>query len=537
MQNNLHSQLEALVAAFQAGRVDEARRGAEAVLARHPGEPTSAQVMGMLLMREDRNEEAVKLLRAGERNAPTDPRLLNTLAVALKQSGDREAAREVLKKAMAADKTYVDAPLNLANLDVEDDNRDAARALFNTALKLQPGHPQALFGLARIALIESDAEAAFRFSEQALRSVPNFASALMSKAEALLILKRYDEAITTAKQITLAPGASPSMKALAFGYQAEAADKQGKYGEAHSLFVRTNTMLTEINKSLMDAPPSPYNPITVKRLQAYMARVPAPDDAPAGLTGPAPAFLMGFPRSGTTLLEQVLLAHPKIETLEEQEALQDAHDDLLTGVDGLLKLATLTTEEAQHYRDAYWARVEKLGKAAPTDGVFVDKLPLATMHLPLIAKIFPDAKILFALRDPRDVVLSCYHQRFGMTQAMFQFLDLQTSATYYDLVMNVGVEARTRYPLQAHDVRYESVVDDLESAARAAISFLGVEWDEGVLNYREATKARRINTPSLTQVIEPIYKTSKGKWQNYETAMAPVLDLLAPWVKRFGYGE
>ncbi len=537
MTSDLQSQLQSLVQAFQSGRHDEARRSAEAILARMPGEPTSAQVMGMLLMREGREGDAVKILRAGERKAPNHPQLLNTLAVALKQSGDHDAARASFKKAIAADTNYIEAPLNLANLELEADNRTEARALFETALALQPGHPQALSGLARLALVESNAQAALDFAEQALRAAPGHVVSLLSKTEALLMFKQFEEARAAAALILKAPGVSPTNQALAIGYQAEAADKQKRYGEAFGLFARANGMLGTIHKSIMDAAPSPYNPKTVTRVASYLTRVAAPDSAPSGLSGPAPAFLMGFPRSGTTLLEQVLLAHPKIETLEEQEALQDAHDDLLMAQDGLLKLATLSDAEAQHYRDAYWARVAALGKEAPSGGLLVDKLPLATAHLPLIAKIFPDARILFALRDPRDVVLSCYQQRFGLTQAMYQFLDLKTAATYYDQVMGVGALARERYPLDVHEVRYEQVVDDLEGAAKAAITFLGLEWDAAVLNYRDATMTRRINTPSLTQVTQPIYTTAKGKWHNYEAAMAPALPLLAPWVQRFGYAE
>ncbi len=523
--------------AFQTGRIDEAKRGAAAVLARVPGEPMAAQVMGMVLMREGRDDEAVKVLRAGERHAPTHPQLLNILAVALKQAGDRDGARAKFKKAIALDRNYIEPPLNLANLEIEDDNRAAARALFDTALKLQPGHAQALSGLARLALVESDAEAALSLAEQALQAAPTHVVSLMSKAEALLMLKRFDEAAIAAKQIRGTPGVSPTNQALAVGYQAEAADKMGAFDDAFKLFSRANAMLRKLHEPLMAAAPSPYNPKTIARMRDYLAQASAPDAAPQGLKGPAPVFLMGFPRSGTTLLEQVLLAHPKIETLEEQEALLAAHDDLVLGQGGFQKLASLNQQEAQHYRDTYWAHVAALGKAAPAGGVLIDKLPLSTALLPLIAKIFPDAKILFALRDPRDVVLSCFQQRFGMTQAMYQFLNLESAASYYDLVMGVGARARGCYPLDLLDVRYEHVVDDLEAVTKEVIAFLGLGWDDGVLEYREATKSRRINTPSLTQVIEPIYSSAKGKWRNYEAAMAPALPKLGPWVQYFGYGD
>ena len=181
-------------------------------------------------------------------------------------------------------------------------------------------------------------------------------------------------------------------------------------------------------------------------------------------------------------------------------------------------------------QEGYWRRVD-----APADAVVVDKFPLNIVVLPLIKRVFPNAKIIFAVRDPRDVVLSCYQQRFVINAAMVQFLELSRAGAYYDLVMSLMDRCRERLDLNLHQVRYEDVVGDLETAARELCSFLGVGFEPRMLNFNETALRRDIATPSARQVIQPLYNRSIGRWRRYEAELAPVLQVLAPWARRFGY--
>lgn len=172
---------------------------------------------------------------------------------------------------------------------------------------------------------------------------------------------------------------------------------------------------------------------------------------------------------------------------------------------------------------------------APEGAVVVDKFPLNIVVLPLIRRVFPGAKIIFALRDPRDVVLSCYQQRFTINAAMAQFLELGRAGAYYDQVMTLFELCRERLGFDLHQVRYEDVVGDLEGAARALSDFLGVAYEPAMLNYRETALRRDIATPSARQVIEPLYNRSIGRWQRYAEQLEPVLPVLAPWARRYRY--
>jgi hypothetical protein len=165
----------------------------------------------------------------------------------------------------------------------------------------------------------------------------------------------------------------------------------------------------------------------------------------------------------------------------------------------------------------------------------VDKFPLNIVVLPLIRRVFPNAKIIFALRDPRDVVLSCFQQRFTINAAMAQFLELERTGAYYDQVMALFELCRARLGLDLHQVRYEDVVAKLEGASRELCAFLGVAFEPAMLNYRATALKRAIATPSARQVIEPLYNRSVERWRRYEVELGPVLPVLAPWAARYGY--
>ena len=248
----------------------------------------------------------------------------------------------------------------------------------------------------------------------------------------------------------------------------------------------------------------------------------------------AHVFLVGFPRSGTTLLENVLAAHPDVVTLEEKDCLARIAAPYVAADEGLERLARIGSGEALRQRDAYWSMVRGFG-VEPRRRMFIDKMPLSSVLLPVVAKLFPHARVLFARRDPRDVVLSCFRRRFDMNPAMYQLLTLEGAAAYYDAVMRLAELYRDRLPLPQQIVRYESLVDDFEGTARAVCDFLGLEWDQGLLDFAAKARSRGISTPSAAQVARGLNREGQGAWRRYREQMAPVLPILEPWVERFGY--
>jgi hypothetical protein len=245
-------------------------------------------------------------------------------------------------------------------------------------------------------------------------------------------------------------------------------------------------------------------------------------------------FLTGFARSGTTLLEQVLGAHPEVVDLEEMPTLDELQRLFLAAEDGPGRLAGLDDKAWASLRADYWARVRGFG-AEPAGKVFLDKQPLATVLWPALAAVFPDAKVLFALRDPRDVVLSCFRRAFKINPATFEFTDLERTARLYDASMRMASLARERGLLEVHEVRYERLVEDFEAEVRSACAFLGLDWREEMRGFAERARTRRIKTPSAAQVARGLDTGAAGGWRPYRQALEPVLPILQPWVERFGY--
>ncbi|MHC4967170.1 MAG: sulfotransferase family protein, partial [Planctomycetota bacterium] len=255
---------------------------------------------------------------------------------------------------------------------------------------------------------------------------------------------------------------------------------------------------------------------------------------------PRPSFLVGFPRSGTTLTEQVMAAHPEVVTADEKPVLDPVTGQMaawFSGDDIPGMLSQLDRNDIMRLRDAYWKQAEKVMEMELSDKVYVDKLPLNMIHLPLINVMFPEARIIVALRDPRDVCLSCFMQRFGLNPAMINFLWWERTAEFYAKVMDLWLELRDKVTLDYIEVRYEDTVDDFESQARRLIDFLGVEWDEGVLEFHRKARKKFISTPSFTAVSQKIYKRSAGRWRNYESQVQRVSGTLSRFIEAFGYAD
>lgn len=247
----------------------------------------------------------------------------------------------------------------------------------------------------------------------------------------------------------------------------------------------------------------------------------------------SPAFLVGFPRSGTTLLDTFLMGHPDTMVLEEVHMLGAA--EMVLG--HVASLDRRTEAQLEQGRRAYFA---EMAKHVDPDfaGLVVDKLPLNMLGLPAIHAMFPDARVIFAQRHPCDAVLSGFMQSFTMNDAMACFLDIIDAADLYDAAMSVFTRSRDALPLACHALVYEQLVADPETALRPLIEFLGLEWKPELLDHRSTAKARgAIITPSYDQVVEPLSKAPSGRWRRYEEQLEPALPLLLPWAKRLGYAD
>ncbi|MBV8909026.1 MAG: sulfotransferase [Sphingomonas sp.] len=245
----------------------------------------------------------------------------------------------------------------------------------------------------------------------------------------------------------------------------------------------------------------------------------------------SPAFLVGFPRSGTTLADTFLMGHSDVRVLEELSLLEAVAQTL----GGIANLAAASAEELAAARCEYFKSAD-LHVAPDFNGLIVDKMPLNMINIPLIASLFPDAPIIFAQRHPCDCVLSAFMQPFMLNPAMANFLDLVDSADLYDAAMQLFSRGRDVAEVTAHTLVYEKLVTDPEAQLRPLIDYLGLSWEANLLDHRLAAARRGpIETPSYDGLSQPLSEHPIGRWRRYEVQLAPVLPVLLPWAERLGY--
>ena len=249
-----------------------------------------------------------------------------------------------------------------------------------------------------------------------------------------------------------------------------------------------------------------------------------------------PVFLIGFPRSGTTLLDTILRTHKSIEVIEEKSLVEDLMNQLNQYINNnLLNLNCINKNVIKKLRDSYFKKREDI-VSSKNNSIIVDKLPLNIIYTAELSKIFPKAKFILALRNPYDSVLSCFMQPFLPNDAMSNFYNLKDALNFYDLIMNLWDKYQQNLNLNLQIIKYEDVVNDFDSSIKKLLKFLDVEWTNDVRNfYLTASKRGIINTPSYNQVNKPLYKESISRWKNYSDKFSDIDLKLEKWVKKFNY--
>lgn len=277
-------------------------------------------------------------------------------------------------------------------------------------------------------------------------------------------------------------------------------------------------------------------PLLVTRAGCSAADVASWDTAGAPAAADSPIFLVGFPRSGTTLLELALDAHPALQSMDEQPFLQATLADLdAAGGSYPAALGRLSHAQLEDVRAKYWQRVQRRVRLAPGQRL-VDKNPMNMAALPAIQRLFPNARILVALRHPCDVLLSCYMQHFRAPDFALLCNDLATLARGHRHAFDFWYQQAALLGPHSLEVRYETLVADFAAEMRRILEFLQLPWLDDVL--APAARARRksfISTPSYAQVIQPVNTASIGRWRPYARYFAPVLDELSTYLNRWGY--
>jgi hypothetical protein len=310
----------------------------------------------------------------------------------------------------------------------------------------------------------------------------------------------------------------------AFTIMAEACEAQAKYREAIGWFEKQND-------SGRAAP--------VRQGSRFLNHIKRMEQIDVGELSADPRVnnhfaMLGFPRSGTTLLENALAAHSDVETFEEVPA-----DAVLFRAMSTVAATASDAGTRRHgfeaARESYYGELQRRSRK-PTAKVFVDKLPLRTAYIKVVEKIFPQRKYIFSVRHPYDVVLSCFQQRFKLNQAMENFRRFEDACALYDEVMQRWFKVFPGPSERVHYVKYDDLVLNFDAEIGKVLAFLGVEWDEAVRNFAAAAERRKVATPSYSKVRAGLDLGVQTRWRNYSFLFEkPAAAPLKPWVERLGY--
>lgn len=464
-----------------------------------------------------------------------DPGVLLGVGICLSKMGRQAQALVAFDAALATRPGYPPAHHHRgAALEMLGDDAGAARDYDAAARDTAYADPRA--GLASIAARAGRGADARALAQDALALDPRQSTAGMVLAGLDTAASRAPEAEARLRELLLRPDLPAQERSAATILMADALDAQDKTDQAFAAYSEGKRLAGKVYAEGEGHGAAQAQRDRVARLSGWFSRsarwapaLPAADPPVRGHV-----FLIGFPRSGTTLLEQVLASHSEVVTLDERGVLYTPAERYLNDADSLARLSTLHGPELADERQAYWEgvaenRLEVCGK------ILVDKFPMNTVKLPVIARLFPEAVILFAERDPRDVVLSAFRRDFRMNPATAQFTDIGSAARFYDTVMSLAQLYAQRLPITLTPVRHERLVTDFEPEVRRICATIGLEWQPGMADFAERARSRSIRTPSAQQVRRGLYTDALGQWRRYERQLAPVAPILRPWVKRLGY--
>ena len=243
-------------------------------------------------------------------------------------------------------------------------------------------------------------------------------------------------------------------------------------------------------------------------------------------------FHVGFPRSGTTLIDAVLNSHSKIEVMEEVPIVDTICKNL-----NLENLDSITSKEQKQARLFYQNSIQQQNIGTNLyNKIIIDKFPLNLIRIKFIHNLFPNTAFIMSVRHPLDCILSCFTQNFLLNSAMINFLDLERAAILYDKVMQIWQNSSKLININIHIIKYEDLISNFDNETKKMITFLGLDWEENIKNYKKLLiKKERIRTPSYSQVIKPIYFSSINKWKNYEKELSPIRPIVQKWITYFNY--
>ena len=473
-----------------------------------------------------RVDEAEAVLAGCVRDFPSDVKPFIEYAALLSVLDRPVEALDVLERAIKITPNDPDIWVTLGEARVLARQTETAHTAFERAVTLAPAHAQATIQLGylyeHMNQVANLRALRARAAESGVDSgVQSFLTAMIARRD-----QKFDAGLAALAHVPtdLEPIRVAQLTGEFFDRGGDPARAFASYSRVNELMLQDPTNPGPRAQSYLDLVRRDMALVTPQWLKSW-----APYQADGG--APSPVFLVGFPRSGTTLLDTMLMGHDRVQVMEEQPPLRVV-ERALGGTD---RLAALTVREIEDLRALFYDETRKCIDYDPRK-ILVDKFPLHLNKVPLISRLFPDAKFILAVRHPCDVVLSCFITSFALNNAMSNFLTLEKCAETYDLSFGYWKQCIDMMPINVHTVFYERMIESVETELRPLFAYLGLDWNAEATDHQKTALARgRIGTASYSQVTEPIYNRAVARWERYRDQLTPVLPVLSRWVTAHGY--
>jgi len=504
------------------GRHAEAAASLQRALQIKPGYAEAHYNLGIVMRELGQLESAIACYRQALALKPDFAEAYNNLGIALRESAQLDDAISSFQHALEINPNYADAHYNLANVFNDQGSFDAAVLQYRRALELRPNHAEALNNLGNALKDAGQLDEACRAYEAAIAIEPG----LISSQYSLSLLKTYsasDPHLAMLEQQLPQEVALPMEARIRFWFTlGKVREDLGLYDASFSAYQQGNQLqqaLLKWDKKAEKAEEAMFERVMSVFSKSFFATHQLPID-----TGKSPIFIVGMPRSGTSLLEQILSTYPGVHGAGELSdisavvtaAMPERRFALFP--EALLDLSSADIRKmGEHY-------IERIWRHAPGASHVIDKMPANFFYLGMIHLMLPNAKIIHAMRDPMDSCFSCYSRLFINNNLGFTY-DLEALGRYY---ARYGKLMRHWHnvlpPGTILDMRYEELVADTETQARRLLAYLGLPWDANCLDFHR--NKRQVKTASIAQVQKPIYRTSLARWERYADHLNPLLELV-----------
>ena len=514
-------------------KFDEGEKCLRKALNINSSSPMALNNLGNILSNKNKNKEAELCYRKAIEVKSDFSLAYSNLGSLLSKQGNLLDAENYTEKAINYNPKFELAYVNLGSIKIDLDKLSEAEELFLSAIEINKNYNYAYRNLFRLyektnklSKLKNKIER-LKENKNIVNEIMMFKARISFREKDFITAKKFIDQVSS----EWIKNTDHSTNLLFWSFKGFIEEKVKNYDEAFKCFEKSQLNLKYENT----------NPkIFQDYINTYRRNIDK-DDFLAKTKGTkiikdSPVFLIGFPRSGTTLLDTILRSHPEIDVLEEKPLINSVEQIIKSKFKcSLDKLHKLTSEELDYLRNHY-LEILRNNCDNKSAKILIDKFPFQTVCLPLINLLFPNSKIIFTHRNPYDTVLSCFQQSFEPNNAMSNFRTIESASRIYDLTMSIWLDYKEKLKMDYITSKYEDLLEDFDKHILKILDFLDVSWDENIKNYRNTAHERgKINTPSSSQVVQPLYKSSIDKWKNYEKYFKNSNRYLDKWISYFKY--